>query len=128
MGDGATIAGHVLTGRTRISELGTWHDAVSPTGTPSGVLRFDPRAVTTPEARERLVAAVSAGTRLQQGGPTALLPVADLVTARGEVWLITARRTMPALADLLTERDGGLDAGSAATILVETAQALLAVH
>ncbi|MEW9534343.1 hypothetical protein [Microbispora sp. NPDC049125] len=128
MGDGATIAGHVLTGRTRISELGTWHDAASPQEVPSGVLRFDPRAVATPEARERLVAAVSAENRLRQGGPTPLLPVADLVTARGEVWLITSRRAMPSLADLLAEQGGGLDAGSAATILVETAQALLAVH
>ncbi|MCT9930899.1 hypothetical protein N5079_11780 [Planotetraspora sp. A-T 1434] len=133
MHDGATIAGHRLTGRTRVSEVGTWSDAVSPEGALSGVLRFDTRAVSGPEARERLVAAVTADRRLSHSGMSALLPVADLVTARGEVWLITTRRAMPTVADLLagsaTAPDGRRpDAGSVGTILVETAQALLAVH
>jgi hypothetical protein len=127
MHDGATISGYRLTGRTRISELGTWNDAISPDGVPSGVLRFDPRAVAAPDARERLVSAVSADRRLLRSGLPSLLPVADLVTARGEVWLITSRRAMPTVSDLLADR-GGPDAGSAGTILVEIAQALLSLH
>ncbi|GAB3905344.1 hypothetical protein GCM10027612_74740 [Microbispora bryophytorum subsp. camponoti] len=125
MREGLTVAGHRLTGRTRPSEVGTWADAVSPDGRPSGVLRFDPAAVATAAARERLVAAVGADVRLQEGGPIGLLPVIDLVAARDEVWLITARAT-PAVADLMAT--GRLDPGGAATVLLETAQALLAVH
>ncbi|TQS30500.1 hypothetical protein [Microbispora sp. KK1-11] len=125
MREGATVAGHRLTGRTRPSEVGTWADAVSPDGRPSGVLRFDPQAVATAQARERLVEAVGADVRLHGGGPIGLLPVIDLVAARDEVWLITARAT-PAVADLMAA--GRLDPGGAATVLLETAQALLAVH
>ncbi|MEU6414480.1 hypothetical protein [Microbispora sp. NPDC046933] len=125
MREGATVAGHRLTGRTRPGEVGTWADAVSPDGRPSGVLRFDPAGVATAQARERLVAAVGADVRLQRGGPIGLLPVVDLVAARDEVWLITGR-AMPAVADLLAA--GRLDPGGAATVLLETAQALLAVH
>lgn len=125
MREGVTVAGHRLTGRTRLSEIGTWADAVAPGGRPSGVLRFDPPAVATAQARERLVAAVGADVRLQNGGAAGLLPVIDLVAARDEVWLITGRAT-PAVADLMAA--GLLDAGGAATVLVETAQALLAVH
>ncbi|GIH65327.1 hypothetical protein Msi02_61440 [Microbispora siamensis] len=125
MREGVTVAGHRLTGRTRPSEVGTWADAVSPDGRPSGVLRFDPRTVATAEARERLVAAVGTDVRLQGGGPIGLLPVIDLVAARDEVWLITSRAT-PAVADLMAA--GRLDPGGAATVLLETAQTLLAVH
>ncbi|MEV4456240.1 hypothetical protein [Microbispora sp. NPDC049633] len=124
MREGVTVAGHRLTGRTRSSEVGTWADAISPGGRPSGVLRFDPRAVATAQARERIVVAVGADVRLQQGGPIGLLPVIDLVAARDEVWLITAGAT--AVADVMAA--GRLDAGGAATVLLETAQALLAVH
>ncbi|GAA4559102.1 hypothetical protein [Planotetraspora kaengkrachanensis] len=127
MQDGATISGYRLTGRTRISELGTWNDAISPDGVPSGVLRFDPRAVAAPDARERLVSAVGADRRLVRSGLPSLLPVADLVTARGEVWLITSRPAIPTVSDLLTGGTGP-DSGSAGTILVEIAQALLSLH
>ncbi|MEU7692937.1 hypothetical protein OHB01_01575 [Microbispora hainanensis] len=125
MREGATVAGHRLTGRTRRSEVGTWADAVSPDGRPSGALLFDPPAVATAGARERLVATVGADLRLQSGGPIGLLPVIDLVAARDEVWLITTRAT-PSVAGLMAA--GRLDPGGAATVLLETAQALLAVH
>ncbi len=128
MQDGSTIAGHRLTGRTRASEIGTWHDAVSPAGAPSGVLRFDARLVAEPAARTRLITVVTADRRLQQTGLTGLLPIADLVTARGDIWLITGRRAMPTVANLLTEGGNRPDSGSAGTIMVETAQALLGLH
>ncbi|WP_062435209.1 hypothetical protein [Herbidospora daliensis] len=131
MHDGGTVAGHRLTGRTRVSEVGTWHDAEGPGGAPSGLLRFNDHLLAAPGARERLVAAISADRRLAQSGQYGLLPVADLVAAHGEVWLIVGRRTVPTVADLLT--GGGQlgwqpDAGSAATILIETAQTLLGLH
>ncbi|WP_066363412.1 hypothetical protein [Herbidospora mongoliensis] len=131
MHDGGSVAGHRLTGRTRVSEVGTWHDAEGPGGEPSGLLRFNDHLLAAPGARERLVAAISADRRLAQSGQYGLLPISDLVAAHGEVWLITGRRAVPTVADLLT---GGaqlgweLDAGSAATILIETAQTLLGLH
>ncbi|WP_182873874.1 hypothetical protein [Microbispora sp. H10670] len=120
-----TVAGHRLTGRTRISEAGVWTDAVSPGGRPSGVLRFDPAAAA--RARERLVATVADDLRLQRGGAAGLLPVVDLVAARDEVWLITGR-AMPSLDELLGSAGGHLDAGSVAAVLLETAQTLASVH
>ncbi|WP_433223712.1 hypothetical protein [Microtetraspora malaysiensis] len=101
MDDGGSVAGHRLTGRARSGEIGTWREAVSPAGTPSGVLRFDPALVATPAARERLVAAVTADRHLARSA--GLLPVADLVTARGDIWLITDSAPVPTLADLLAE-------------------------
>ncbi|WP_030455923.1 hypothetical protein [Herbidospora cretacea] len=131
MHDGGTVAGHRLTGRTRVSEVGTWHDAEGPGGEPSGLLRFNDHLLAAPGARERLVAAISADRRLAQSGQYGLLPVADLVAAHGEVWLIVGRRAVPTVADLLTggtQLGWGPDAGSAATILIETAQTLLGLH
>ncbi|MGI5486448.1 hypothetical protein [Microtetraspora malaysiensis] len=130
MDDGGSVAGHRLTGRARSGEIGTWSEAVSPAGTPSGVLRFDPALVATPAARERLVAAVAADRRLARS--TGLLPVADLVTARGDIWLITDGAPVPTLADLLAEvYRGGVPSpgsGAVAAILADTARTLLDLH
>ncbi|MFF3440223.1 hypothetical protein [Streptosporangium sp. NPDC002721] len=127
-------AGFRLTGRTWADDLGIWSSAVTADGRPGSALRFDPRLVADPAARERLVAAVIADRRLAQGGTGGLVPVADLVTAGDEVWLITSEPAGPTVGDLLSSGPPGPsgsprpDAGSAATVLVETAQALLAVH
>ena len=129
--DRGGAAGFRLTGRTWADDLGIWSSAVAADGRPMSALRFDPRLVADPAARERLVAAVVADRRLAQSGMTGLLPVADLVTARDEVWLITSEPAGPTVGDLLSAGPPGsprLDAGSAATVLVETAQALLSVH
>jgi hypothetical protein len=130
MPDGGNIAGYRLTGRSRTGEAGTWTDAVAPDGTPGGALRLDPRSMSLPGARERVVAAVTADRRLAQSGLTGLMPITDLVAAHGEVWLLTGRPATPSLAELMSGRPGvpAPDAGSAATVLVETAQTLLAVH
>ena len=129
MPDGGIVAGHRLTGRTRTGELGTWHEAASPAGATVGLLRFDPGLAGDPEARRRLVAEVLTDRRLVQAGTAGLLPITDLVTARGEVWLIAGAPGMPSVADLLAaETADGPDAGSVATVLMETAQALLSVH
>ncbi|RCG27342.1 hypothetical protein DQ384_26950 [Sphaerisporangium album] len=128
MPDGGDIAGYRLEPRSRTGEVGTWNDAVAPGGGRAGALRLDPRALSAPGARERVVAAVVEDRRLTQSGLTGLLPVADLVAAGGEVWLLTARPAIPSLDDLVNGAAAGPDAGSAATVLVETAQTLLAVH
>ncbi|WP_248959270.1 hypothetical protein [Sphaerisporangium perillae] len=130
MPDGGSIAGYRLTGRSRTGEVGTWTDAFAPDGTLGGVLRLDPGALAAPGATERVVAEVTADRRLVRSGLAGLMPISDLVAARGEVWLLTARPGTPSLAELMHGRPSGPapDAGSAATILVETAQTLLAVH
>ncbi|WP_068903364.1 hypothetical protein [Planomonospora sphaerica] len=131
MSDGQMeLAGHRLTGRTWIGELGTWYSAVAPGGRPASALRFDARPFTDPAARDRLVAAVVADRRLLQGGLTGLVPVTDLITARDEIWLLTGEPVSPTVTDLLTRPPGGPRPGAseAATVLAETAQTLLAVH
>ncbi|MFC4586200.1 protein kinase family protein [Sphaerisporangium corydalis] len=130
MPDGDSIAGYGLTGRSRVGEVGTWTDTVGPDGSRGGALRLDPRALSAPGARERVVAAVTEDRRLARSGLTGLMPVTDLVAARQEVWLLTGVPAAPTLAELMDGRPGGPspDAGSAATILVETAQTLLTVH
>ncbi|MGW1066197.1 hypothetical protein ACWD4F_16975 [Streptomyces aureus] len=123
----ATVAGRTLSGWTRPGRHGTWH-ALSPTepgGPVLGALRID-RALLTPDGtRERLAAAVLAVAKLRLPG---VLGTVDLVAEAGEVWLITARPPAPTLADLLARGGTGLDAGSAASVLNETAQSLLALH
>ncbi|MEU4407412.1 hypothetical protein AB0F88_23045 [Streptosporangium sp. NPDC023963] len=129
--DRGGTAGFRLTGRTWADDLGIWSSAVTADGRPGSALRFEPRLVADPAARERLVAAVVADRRLTQSGTTGLVPIADLITAGDEVWLITSEPVSPTVGDLLSSGPPGSprpDAGSAATVLVETAQALLAVH
>lgn len=129
-GDRDGVAGFRLTGRTWTDELGVWSSAVAADGRSVGALRFDPRLVAAPSARERLIAAVIAHRRLGQSGVTGLVQVTDLVTAGDEVWLITSEPVSPTVSDLLSGLPGPArpDAGSATTVLLETAQTLLAVH
>ncbi|MCG5212707.1 protein kinase family protein [Streptosporangium soli] len=123
------IAGFRLAGRGSLGEVGTWSDALAPDGSRAGALLFDEFLVAVPGATQRLAATVAADRRLTQGGQTGLLPIVDLVAASGEVWLLTGHPASPAVADLLTGTGGPApDAGSAATVLVESAQTLLAVH
>ncbi|MEV7008051.1 hypothetical protein [Streptosporangium sp. NPDC051022] len=124
------VAGFRLTGRSWTDELGTWSSALTPDGRQAGALRFDPRATTDPAARDRLVAAVLADRGLLRGGPAGLVPIADLVSARGEIWLLTAEPASPTLGDLLSAPAGASrpGAGGLATVLLETAQTLLTLH
>ncbi|MFF4549466.1 hypothetical protein [Streptomyces sp. NPDC001435] len=122
-----TVAGRPLSGWSRDARHGTWH-ALLPAGSGEpalGALRID-RALLAPEGtRERLASAVLAVARLRLPG---VLGTVDLVAEAGEVWLITARPPAPTLADLLAGDGPDLDAGSAASVLNETAQTLLALH
>ncbi|MEV6019996.1 hypothetical protein [Streptomyces sp. NPDC051997] len=122
-----TVAGRPLSGWARDARHGTWHATLPVRSGESalGALRVD-RALLTPEGtRERLAAAVLAVAKLRLPG---VLGTVDLVVEAGEVWLITARPAVPTLADLLARGGTGLDAGSAASVLNETAQSLLALH
>ncbi|MEU6275654.1 hypothetical protein ABZ871_25040 [Streptomyces populi] len=122
-----TVAGRPLSGWTRDARHGAWHALLParPGESELGALRID-RALLTPEGtRERLAAAVLAVAKLRLPG---VLGTVDLVAEAGEVWLITARPPAPTLTDLLARGDTGLDAGSAASVLNETAQTLLALH
>ncbi|MFG2949342.1 hypothetical protein [Streptomyces adustus] len=122
-----TVAGRPLSGWSRDARHGTWH-ALLPAGSGEpvlGALRID-RALLAPEGtRERLAAGVLAVARLRLPG---VLGTVDLVVEAGEVWLVTARPPAPTLADLPARPGSGPDAGSAASVLNETAQSLLALH
>ncbi|HUR07541.1 MAG TPA: hypothetical protein VM347_33700 [Nonomuraea sp.] len=120
------IAGFRLTENTWITELGNWIDAISPDGRRAGALLFDPKIIGLPGVRERVVATVLTDQRLVLGGLTGLIPVADVVAAGDQVWLLTAQAVSPTLSDLLTAAP--IDAGGAAAVLAETAQTLLALH
>ncbi|MGW2566176.1 hypothetical protein [Streptomyces sp. NPDC001537] len=123
-----TVAGRPLSGWSQDARHGTWH-ALLPARSGErtlGALRID-RALLAPEdTRERLAAAVLATAKLRLTG---LLGTVDLVAEAGEVWLLTARPPAPTLADVLSSAGRPHpDAGSAASILNETAQTLLALH
>nr|WP_055509839.1 hypothetical protein [Nonomuraea pusilla] len=125
---GHGIAGFRLTEHTWLTELGNWIDAISPDGRRAGALLFDPRIIGLPGVRDRVVAAVMTDQRLVMGGLSGLIPVADVVAAGDQVWLLTAQAVSPTLNDLLAAPPGSLGPGGAASILADTAQTLLALH
>ncbi|YCK35049.1 hypothetical protein ACNF49_13475 [Actinomadura sp. ATCC 39365] len=120
------IAGFRLTEHTWMTELGNWIDAISPDGRRAGALLFDPRVIGLPGVRERVVNTVMTDQHLVLGGMGGLIPVADVVAAGDQVWLLTAQAVSPTLADLLA--GAPVDPAGAASVLMETAQTLLALH
>ncbi|GAA4911940.1 hypothetical protein HD597_012222 [Nonomuraea thailandensis] len=123
---GNGIAGFRLTEHTWMTELGNWIDAISPDGRRAGALLFDPKVIGLPGVRDRVVQAVMTDQRLVLAGLTGLIPVADVVAAGDQVWLLTAQAVSPTLADLMAAAP--IDPNGAASLLVETAQTLLALH
>ncbi|MGW4161371.1 hypothetical protein [Streptomyces sp. NPDC004788] len=126
----ATVAGRALSDWSRNGRFGTWYalapaenrDADEP---PLGVLRIH-RALLAPSgARERLTGAVRSVAKLRLPGVPATV---DLLQEAGDVWLVVARPPARTVADLLAAGAPGLDEGSAASVLNETAQTLLALH
>ncbi|MGP3960108.1 hypothetical protein ACTWPT_29285 [Nonomuraea sp. 3N208] len=120
------IAGFRLTEHTWMTELGNWIDAISPDGRRAGALLFDPKIIGLPGVRERVVQAVMTDQRLVLSGMTGLIPVADVVAAGDQVWLLTGQAVSPTLADVLA--GGPVDPAGAASALVETAHTLIALH
>ncbi|MFH8841870.1 hypothetical protein [Streptomyces sp. NPDC017868] len=123
----ASVAGRALSDWSRDGRFGTWYalgpaDSAEP---PLGALRIH-RALLAPSgARERLTAAVRAVAKLRLPGVPATV---DLLREAGDVWLIVARPPARTVSDLLATGAPGLDEGSAASVLNETAQTLLALH
>lgn len=120
------IAGFQLTEHTWITEVGNWIDAISPDGRRAGALLFDARIIDMPGVRDRVVSAVLTDRRLAMGGLPGLIPVADVVAAGPQVWLLTAQAVTPTLAGLLAA--GSVEASGAASVLAETAHTLVALH
>ncbi|MFI7448825.1 hypothetical protein ACIBQX_15115 [Nonomuraea sp. NPDC049714] len=120
------IAGFQLTEHTWITEVGNWIDAISPDGRRAGALLFDARIIDTPGVRDRVVSAVLTDRGLALGGLPGLIPVADVVAAGPQVWLLTAQAVTPTLTGLLAT--GSVDASGAASVLAETAHTLVALH
>ncbi|HLU73874.1 MAG TPA: hypothetical protein VKZ82_16920 [Nonomuraea sp.] len=120
------IAGFTLTEHTWITELGNWIDAISPDGRRAGALLFDSTVIGRPGVRDRVVEAALTDRRLVMGGLTGLIPVADVVAAGDQVWLLTAQAVTPTLSSLLAA--GTIEASGAAAVLADTAQTLLALH
>ncbi|MEV0378780.1 hypothetical protein [Nonomuraea sp. NPDC050643] len=123
---GNGIAGFRLTEHTWMTELGNWIDAISPDGRRAGALLFDPKIIGLPGVRDRVVHTVMTDQRLVLAGLSGLIPVADVVAAGDQVWLLTAQAVKPTLSDLMAA--GPVDPGGAASLLVETAQTLLTLH
>jgi hypothetical protein len=121
-----SVAGRRLVGLLRTTVCGHWYLAVDASGALSGVLRFDPALVRNPAATDRLTANVAS---VQALGLPGVLPVADLVAADDTVWLITVVAPGPTVGEFIDDGPARwLDAGSAATLLNETAQTLAALH
>ncbi|MEU6878783.1 hypothetical protein [Streptomyces sp. NPDC046712] len=123
----ATVAGRALSDWSRDGRFGTWHALGPGNGgePPLGVLRIDRDLLAPQGARQRLAAAVVSVAKLRLPGVPATV---DLVAEAGDVWLIVARPPARTVADLLAAGAPGLDEGSAASVLNETAQTLLALH
>lgn len=121
-----SVAGRRLVGLLRTTDCGHWYLAVDASGALSGVLRFDTALVRNPAVTDRLTANVAS---VQALGLPGVLPVADLVAADDTVWLITVVAPGPTVAEFIDDGSARrLDAGSAATLLNETAQTLAALH
>jgi hypothetical protein len=118
-----------LDGEARPGRAGHWWRATTATaGGVRGALLLDPSAIAAPGALDRLVSTVVA-TRSLPG----VLPIADLLTDSGRVWLITAAPATPTVAELLASPHpiipSGVDlAAVAATIALDSGNALAHLH
>lgn len=121
-----SVAGRWLVGLLRTTDCGHWYLTVDGAGTLSGALLFDPALVRDPAATDRLAAIV---VSVRELGHPGVLPVADLVVEDGAVWLVTVAAPGPTVGEFLEDGPARhLNAGSAATLLNETAQTLTALH
>lgn len=103
---------------------GTWFQAPGPAGGDRGVLRFN-LAGAPAGAGQRLSAAVRAVNALDYSG---FLPHGDIIQHENFLWLVTAQPASPTLVELARSGVRGVDVGSIATIVNETAQSLTELH
>ncbi len=118
------VAGRQLVGLLRPTDCGHWYLTVDSDVALGGALLVDPALGTSHmDALAELMTAVRAAKL------PGVLPIADLVEQAGQLWLLTAAQPGPTVRELIDAGPGrGLDAGSAATLLNETAQTLAALH
>jgi hypothetical protein len=103
---------------------GTWFQAPGPAGGDRGVLRLNLEGAPV-GAAQRLAAAVRAVNALDYSG---FLPHGDVIQHDGGLWLVTAQPASPTLVELARSGIRGIDVGSIATIVNETAQSLAELH
>jgi hypothetical protein len=117
------VAGRQIVGLLRATECGHWYLTVHGEGRLGGGLLIDPALASDTAGLVEEVDAVRAI------GLPGVQAIADLVEQDGQVWLLTDTPPGPTVRELLDAGPSrGLDGGSAATLLNETAQTLLALH
>lgn len=118
------VAGRQLVGLLRPTECGHWYLSVDSDVALGGALLIDPALGTS-----HMDALAELATAVRAANLPGVLPIADLVEQAGQLWLLTAAQPGPTVRELIDAGPGrGLDAGSAATLLNETAQTLAALH
>lgn len=123
MNGARAIAGRQIVGLLRSTECGHWYLTTQRDLRLGGALLLDPALVTT---TDRLVEELQA---VRAAALPGVQPIADLVEQDDHVWLLTDAAPGPTVRELLEAGPArGLDSGSAATLLNETAQTLLALH
>jgi hypothetical protein len=119
-----TNSGVTLDQMVRTGACGTWWSGSTPAGFRLGLLQLDPGLLSAPVANERAAAAVAA---VRAVNPEGVLRMTDLVTDRGQTWLVAAAAPALTVADLV-EAGAGLEPGLAAGIAVDVGHALRDLH
>ncbi|MEV6522817.1 hypothetical protein AB0M43_12795 [Longispora sp. NPDC051575] len=117
------VSGLRLAEPSRRSRFGTWWTASTHAGATRGALLLDP-AISQGPALDHLVAQVVAVRGLAVPG---VLPVVDVVTEYGKVWMVTAEPASPTVAELLAS-DSAHDGDDAIAVALWTGQTLLTLH
>ncbi|SCL26065.1 hypothetical protein [Micromonospora inyonensis] len=111
-----------LVGPAHAGVCGTWWRALAPDGTDQLVLRI---ATPDPALADRVIVAARAVAALRHGG---LFGPGDPIRHNGALWLAATGASGSTLSELAETEGVGLDVPAVATIAVETARTLVAVH
>ncbi|XTZ16847.1 hypothetical protein ACQSSU_05530 [Micromonospora echinospora] len=111
-----------VVGPAHAGVCGTWWRALAPDGAEQLVLRI---AAPEPALAERVTTATRAVAALRHGG---LLGSAEPIRHNGALWLVTTGAAGATLSELAETGGPGLDLPAVATIAVETARTLVALH
>ncbi|MEV0329079.1 hypothetical protein AB0H63_21920 [Micromonospora echinospora] len=111
-----------VVGPAHAGVCGTWWRALTPDGAEQLVLRI---AAPDPALAERVTTATRAVAALRHGG---LLGSAEPIRHNGALWLVATGASGPTLSELAETGGPGLDLPAVATIAVETARTLVALH
>ncbi|WP_412539183.1 hypothetical protein R8Z50_25480 [Longispora sp. K20-0274] len=117
------VSGLRLAEPSRRGRFGTWWSATTHAGATRGALLLDP-ALSQGPALDHVIAQVVAVRGLAVPG---VLPVVDVVTEYGKVWMVTAEPATPTVAELLAS-DSPHDGDDAIAVALWTGQTLLSLH